>query len=300
VLTQEVYPTIPSYLGADTTWKKQIELDVKIYIPHPALQEYVLNISTVHFDLPMGIRDAITPYPPSPFQSLIFYCNAPISMGRLEEPGFDLQPLAVLVGPQCSRVNIKVHKTLNAIRVDFFPGALYRMLGIPMHELLDRGFDATVFFHAEIRSINEELQNLSDLEQGKNAVERFLLNQLKHCKAILPFDCAMIDLMKQDGNMSIENAASLSCLSVKQFERKCKERIGMNPKMYARILKFSKAYRLHEMFPELSWITIAYQAGYYDQMHMIRDFKTFAGVNPSIIQQQLLATPLRMQKDLRY
>jgi AraC-like DNA-binding protein len=98
--------------------------------------------------------------------------------------------------------------------------------------------------------------------------------------------------------MPIEQAASLSCLSMKQFERKCKERIGMNPKMYARILKFSKAYRLHEALPQLSWTKIAYEAGYYDQMHMIKDFKVFAGVNPSVIEQQLLSTPLRMQKDL--
>ena len=74
----------------------------------------------------------------------------------------------------------------------------------------------------------------------------------------------------------------------------------MNPKMYARILKFSKAYRLHEAFPQLSWTKIAFEAGYYDQMHMIRDFKVFAGVNPSVIEQQLHSTPLRMQKDLRY
>lgn len=100
--------------------------------------------------------------------------------------------------------------------------------------------------------------------------------------------------------MAIQELASLSCLSIKQFERKCRERIGMNPKLYARILRFSKAYRLHEVYPELSWLDIAYQAGYYDQMHMIRDFKVFAGVNPSVIEQQLLRTPLRMQKDLRY
>jgi AraC-like DNA-binding protein len=221
-------------------------------------------------------------------------------MGRPEKEVFEKQPLAVLVGPQWSRVNIKVHKALKAIRVDFLPGGMYRMLGIPMHELFDEGFDATTFFHSEIASLSEQLQNVANLEEGKNAVEKFLLNQLKNCKALLPFDSAMRVLLKNDGNMSIENAASLSCLSIKQFERKCKERVGMNPKMYARILKFSKAYRLHEAFPERSWIEIAHQAGFYDQMHMIRDFKTFAGVNPSIIQQQLLATPLRMQKDLRY
>ncbi len=74
----------------------------------------------------------------------------------------------------------------------------------------------------------------------------------------------------------------------------------MNPKAYARIVRFSKAYRLHETFPQLSWTEIAHTAGYFDQMHLIKDFKEFAGVNPSVIEQQLLHTPLRMQKDLPY
>lgn len=275
-------------------------MDVRIYIPHPALQEHVLNISTVHAILPDGMESVVTPYPPSPFQSLMFYCNHPVSMGRAGSNIFEMQPNAVLVGPQCSRVNIKVNKVLKAIRVDFLPGGMYRMLGVPLYELLDCGFDAATFFNREVRSINEDLQNLPDLLEGKNRVETFLLNQVKNSKAILPIDYAIRVLMKEDGDMSMEAAASLACLSIKQFERKCKERIGMNPKMYARILKFSKAYRLHEASPALSWTTIAHEAGYYDQMHMIRDFKAFAGVTPSVIQLQLRDTPLRMHKDLLY
>ncbi len=221
-------------------------------------------------------------------------------MGRVEDGNFDKQPLSVLIGPQFSRVNIKVHRQLSAIRVDFLPGGMYRMLGIPMHELFDVGFDALDFFGREMSCVNEQLQNTPNLEEGKNIVERFLLNQVTKLKVLLPVDSALRILLNHNGNMPIEKTASFSCLSIKQFERKCKERIGMNPKMFARILKFSKAYRLHESNPQLSWIHIAYDAGYYDQMHMIRDFKTFAGVNPSVIEQQLLSTPLRMQKDLRY
>lgn len=275
-------------------------MEVKIYIPHPALQEYILNISTVNVKLPEGINDAVTPYPPTPFQSLMFYCNNPISMGRAEKVDFDKQPHTVLVGPQFSRVNIKVYNQLSAVRVDFLPGGMYRMLGVPMHELFDKGFDASDFFGAGMRSVNEQLQHISDLKEGKNIVEKFLLNQVTSLKEILPFDSALRILLNNNGNMPIEKTAQFSCLSIKQFERKCKERIGMNPKMYARILKFSKAYRLHESCPQLSWTKIAYDAGYYDQMHMIRDFKIFAGVNPSVIERQLLSTPLRMQKDLRY
>lgn len=275
-------------------------MEVKIYIPHPALQQYVLNISTVNALLPEGINEVVTPYPPTPFQSLMFYCNNPISMSRVDNGDFEKQPLIVVIGPQFSRVNIKVHGQLKAVRVDFLPGGMYRMLGIPMHELFDGGFDALDLFGNEMKSINQQMQNLHDLEEGKNIVEQFLLRQVKNLKEVLPFDDALQSLLINNGNVAIEKTASLSCLSLKQFERKCKERIGMNPKMFARILKFSKAYRLHEAAPQLSWTKIAYEAGYYDQMHMIRDFKVFAGVNPSVIQQQLLSTPIRMQKDLRY
>ena len=274
-------------------------MEVKIYIPHPALQEYVLNISTVNVALPRGLSNVVTPYPPTPFQSLMFYCNDPVSMGRMGSVDFAKQPLSVVVGPQFSRVNIKVESQLSAIRVDFLPGGMYRLLGVPMHELFDGGFDALYFFKAGMKSINEQLQNTSNLAEGKTIVEEFLLKYTKNLKQMLPFDSAMQILLNQNGDIAIEKIASLSCLSIKQFERKCKERIGMNPKLYARILKFSKAYRLREVFPHLSWTKIAYEAGYYDQMHMIKDFKVFAGVNPSIIDQQLLSTPLRMQKDLR-
>lgn len=275
-------------------------MEVKIYIPHPALQDYILNLSTVDALLPEGIKDVVTPYPPTPFQSLIFYCNNPVSLGRIGKGDFDEQPLIVLIGPQVSRVNVKVYSQLRSIRVDFLPGGIYRMLGIPMNELFDNGFDALHFFGAEMKSINEQLQNISDLEDGKNIVEKFLLQQAKSLKEILPLDYALRILMKSNGNMAVEKVASLSCLSMKQFERKCQERIGMNPKMHARILRFSNAYRMREALPKLSWIKIAHEAGYYDQMHMIRDFKIFAGVNPSVIEQQLLSTPLRMQKDLHF
>lgn len=274
-------------------------MEVHVYIPHPALKDYILTISTVHFVLPEGNREVVTPYPPTPFQSILFYCSHPISMSRTAEDCFHLQPSTVVVGPQFSRVNIMVHRQLSAIRVDFLPGGLFRMLGIPMQELFDGGFDAQELFGKEIREINDYLQNITTLEEGKNLVEGFLLRHVKDLKERLPVDAALGKLLDHHGCLPMEETASLACLSLKQFERKCRERIGMNPKLYSRILKFSKAYRLYEAFPQLSWTQIAQEAGYYDQMHMIRDFKVFAGVNPTIIGQQLSTTPLRMQKDLR-
>jgi AraC-like DNA-binding protein len=270
----------------------------KVYIPHAALQEFVISIIAIDALLPDGIDEVETPYPPTPHQSIIFYCDHPIRMQKEGWDHFDLQPTIVVVGPQYTRVNLVVRERLKAVRVDFYPGGLYRLLGIPMTHLFDGGFNALEVFGNEMNVIHQQLLDSPDNETRKNIVEEFLLEKRNHLKTTLPFDFAMRELMRNDGNISIEKIASFACLSLRQFERKCSERIGMPPKSFARIIRFSKAYRLREAHPHLTWTAIAHEAGYFDQMHFIRDFKEFAGVTPSIIEEALLETPFRMQADL--
>ncbi len=93
----------------------------------------------------------------------------------------------MLIGPQLSRVNIMVSNQLRAIRVDFLPGGMYRLLGVPMNEMADGGFDARDFFGPEMKSINEQLHHVNSLEEGKNIVEKFLLTKASKLKPILPF-----------------------------------------------------------------------------------------------------------------
>ncbi|MBL7709805.1 MAG: AraC family transcriptional regulator, partial [Chitinophagaceae bacterium] len=101
------------------------------------------------------------------------------------------------------------------------------------------------------------------------------------------------------GTMPVEKIASLACLSLRQFERVSKERIGLPPKLFARIVRFSKAYRLRENFTGMSWTQIAYECNYFDQMHLIRDFKQFTGVSPRLIEKDLEGSPIRLQATLR-
>jgi AraC-like DNA-binding protein len=211
---------------------------------------------------------------------------------------FDLQPSIVVVGAMYTRVNLIVRKRLKCVRVDFFPGGLYRLLGIPMTHLFDGGFNAFDILGNEMAEINEKILEAPDNDTSKSIVEEFLMKKRNQLKTTLPFDFAMRKLMRNDGNISIEKIASLACLSLRQFERKCVERIGMPPKSFARIVRFSKAYRLREARLALTWTAIAHEAGYFDQMHFIRDFKEFAGVTPQIIEEALSGTPFRMQADL--
>ncbi|MBA2745575.1 MAG: AraC family transcriptional regulator, partial [Flavisolibacter sp.] len=243
---------------------------------------------------------AVAPYPPTPQQSLFFYLADPIQMNKEGSHDFLLQPRCVVVGPQLNRVNLIVGKHHKSVRVGFHPGGLFRLLGVPMLELADEGFDASLFFGSHLTEVMEQLAEAPDHLAIKSTIETFLLSQIKGLKTFHPIDLALQNLVACGGLMSMEQTASDACLSLRQFERLCKTRLGMNPKLFARIARFSKAYRLSENKGRINWSSIAYECGYFDQMHMIRDFKDFAGVNPGMILSQLSATPLRLQKDIKF
>jgi AraC-like DNA-binding protein len=271
----------------------------KFYIPHPLLQEFINCIMIVHVQVDTTSGPVICPYPPAPQDSLFFYLDDLISVKKQSAQEFIAQPRSVLVGTQLEGVSVNIHRSHKAVRVGFQPGGMYRLLGINMHEFIDNSYNAEDVFGNEMHALNERLCDCVTFDEIKTIIESFLMKKVNHLQRSLPFDRVMQELVRRGGTFTMDEAADLACLSVRQFERVSKQRIGMPPKLYARLVRFSKAYRIRENFAHLSWTHIAHQCGYFDQMHFIRDFKLFAGVTPTIIDKELKTNPVRLQAQLR-
>jgi methylphosphotriester-DNA--protein-cysteine methyltransferase len=57
-----------------------------------------------------------------------------------------------------------------------------------------------------------------------------------------------------------------------------RETIGVSPKTFAEVTRFRRAVRAAREENHAGWATIA--AGYYDQAHLITEFRAIAGVTP--------------------
>lgn len=270
-------------------------MNIQFYIPHPLLQQLVSYFMTFEAKMDAGTASTVCPFPPTPQHCIYFYVNDPVQTQKAGTPHFITKPPSITVGPQLTRVNIDIGRNHKMLCVAFHPAGLYRLLGTPMHQLFDEDYDSSLLLGNGIGQLNQQLKEAVNPLQLKILVENFLLKKIQAAKKTLPFDLAMQELVKTDGNTPIEKIAALSCLSLRQFERTCKERIGIPPKLFARLTRFSKAYRLKESQTGLSWTSIAYECGYFDQMHLIRDFKEFAGTTPTIMQHEIIASPLRLQ-----
>jgi len=81
-------------------------------------------------------------------------------------------------------------------------------------------------------------------------------------------------------------------LSSRQYQRRFKQRMGVSPETYIRILKFQQSLQAinHQAFSKLS--DIGYELGFADQSHFIREFKLFSGYTPKDFLQQQKPEPV--------
>jgi AraC-like DNA-binding protein len=270
----------------------------KVYKPHPALQDLVncISIYEVDFTENQSLTN-IYRFVPAYQRYIIFYLEDPIKVLKPGHDEFITKATCVTIGPQDQAVTLDMGNHHMALCIAFQPGGLHRLLKMPLSEMYEQDFDTRLLLgNHEIAEITERLKEADDWDHMISIVEFYLLKKVSGLKPLLPVDQAMAALVSAAGNGTIEELASLACLSLRQFERKCTERLGMPPKQYARLIRFCKAYQLKEAFPQKTWTEIAYHSGYYDQMHFIRDFKKFAGITPSFIDEEELQTTIRLHK----
>ena len=79
------------------------------------------------------------------------------------------------------------------------------------------------------------------------------------------------------------------------MQRGFQQVIAISPKVFARILRFQEAQRRLMFDPDADLTGLAYECGYFDQAHFIKDFKAFVGKTPSEYAQHMR----RMQEILK-
>ncbi|MBC7921185.1 MAG: AraC family transcriptional regulator [Ferruginibacter sp.] len=260
---------------------------LRFYSPQPALVGFVKGYQIVHVHTPAEQPLPVYPFPPHAVQFLSFYARDPIEVFHSRTQQTNTSPSCIIVGPQVSRVDLTMGRDLLIIATFFEPGGLYRLLGIPMGEFFDDAFDVSLLWGAQIRQVEEQLRQTTNYDRMQQLVETFLLRRLQQKQQEKhPIDAAFRQMADSSRPLSLDYLADQACLSPRQFERKCYERLGLGPKTFSRIVRFSKAYRLKERRPDLDWLDVALHCSYYDMQHLRRDFREFANATPTLVLQE--------------
>jgi AraC-like DNA-binding protein len=260
----------------------------RLYPPAPALRPYIQTYSVMHVHTGETAQPIIKPFPAGPEQCLFFYARDEVRSYKNGETQAVFSSPSIIVGPQVTRVNLMLYPDHLTVAVFFHPGGLHALLGgMPMTETFDFSIDSALLWPVEIRELNEQLALTDNYDLMVALVEGFLVRQYAriHLRPE-PIDKAFRLMLDPLYAPSIEQLADAACLSARQFRRKFYEKMGLSPKVFARIVRFNKAFRLKEKNPHLDWLDVICLTGYHDFHHLLRDFREFAHTTPTLLLEE--------------
>jgi AraC-like DNA-binding protein len=77
--------------------------------------------------------------------------------------------------------------------------------------------------------------------------------------------------------LPVSRHAAAAGLSERQLRRRFLVAVGLSPKAYARVVRLHRAMALARSSPVPDWAEIAVRSGFYDQPHMIAEFRRAVG-----------------------
>jgi AraC-like DNA-binding protein len=238
--------------------------------PRPALQHYVRHIRVAD-----SVRDA-RPYVRLPDGELELVVRVGAHEAALHAVGTRLAPL---------HKSVQEGGRFQALAVRFKPGGAYPFFGVPVSELTDRMIDLERLWGADSARLREALLSTAT-QQGRVALlEDALVSRLSGPALFEPASAASVRralriLQESSVLPSVEGLAEQLGASPRQLRRAFAAVTGLGPKEYLRIVRFQRALKRARQAPTPHWGTIAAALGYYDQAHLIAEFRALSGHTP--------------------
>jgi len=168
---------------------------------------------------------------------------------------------------------------VHLVGIRWRPGGAWPFLGVPLREFSGQVVELDAILGSEISELRDRLGEAPSDDARFDLLEEWLRNRyqttptraVRHALRLIQRGAKTVHI----GRMADEIGISHKHL-LREFER-C---VGLNPKTFARICAFQRVIQSVGQKPDVEWAATASQCGYYDQAHLIREFRAFSGLTP--------------------
>ncbi|HEX5725541.1 MAG TPA: helix-turn-helix domain-containing protein [Longimicrobiaceae bacterium] len=248
------------------------------HAPSPALADLVECYWTIHAHLPAGETRPNRVLPDGCMDVIFDLGDPPLRGGcslRSYAVGAMRQPLLTHLAGRVELVGVR-----------FRPGGAPRLLGVAAHELADRTAPLHDLWHQPGRDLEEAVAGAPAAERMR-VLDAALLRRLgggyRRDPAVA---CAAALIARSGGRLPVRALHEPLGITRRHLERIFAEAVGLTPKLACRVARFHAALRLMDGAPGLGWSRLALEAGFYDQAHLIREFRDLSGLTPVALRAE--------------
>jgi AraC-like DNA-binding protein len=173
-----------------------------------------------------------------------------------------------------------------AARVHF--GAAETVLGVPASAIAGRILALDELWgEAATRRLLDRLANARTTLDAATILESAIAERLAVVDARRVKSHLALKATEMLRNSNVNAVAAALGVSERHLRRVFQDTIGMSPKAFAKLDRFHRALHAGREDNRASWAGIAATSGYYDQAHLIDEFRTITGATPSELLSEL-------------
>jgi AraC-like DNA-binding protein len=186
---------------------------------------------------------------------------------------------AAFMGPHAEPFAIDTAEQRRVMGVTFRAGGAFPFIGPPASALTGDHVALDALWGRDGATLRERALDTRDPEEKLAVLERALLSRTSK-----PLER---DPMIARAAAALEEGLPIAALvaqlgsSEKRFVRRFVEQVGLNPKRFARVRRFQQLLRSIACGRSVPWARVASECGYYDQSHLVHEFRAFSGMAPS-------------------
>lgn len=269
--------------------------------PSAELREYFSTYLVIDSDAEDFLR---YPVKAGPKAALAFFLSGNFSM-ETEGAKFPF-PETALIGPVLSAYTVIFPAGQSCVVIaEFTETGCYELLGENPRSVLNTCKDLSdSVAPADVAALKAGIsESASDPQKKIAALEKLLLGIVKASKELSKGELLRIGTVKQAADhvksgvdrVSVEELASSMSVSERTLQRNFQTITGLSPKQYIDLVRFTKLFHLY-FENKSAFAEIFYQSSYYDQSHIIKKFRKYAGLSPG----KVLKHPFNFSSGLSY
>jgi len=188
---------------------------------------------------------------------------------------------AVISGTQTRYFVLGASAELSILGVHFRPGGAAALLGMPLSELTDRHVSLEQVLGAQGRTLREQILNAESTARAFQLLERALIACLQS-RCVHPAVAFALRRFTDHPTVGVVGEVTAAPgYSAKRFIRLFTDHVGVSPKRFCRILRLQAVIKRLASAAPVEWAEVALDGGYYDQSHLIHDFRAMTGLTPT-------------------
>jgi AraC-like DNA-binding protein len=185
------------------------------------------------------------------------------------------------------KAHIKLNGKVDMLGICFLSEGFYPFFRVPVSEFKNQLFGANEIGFKLINTISERLKSTADIDARLAILENELILMLMNGVPTPENFRQIFNALKQSDNpIQIAEFCQRNNIGMRQLERMYNKYVGVSANTYSTLNRFHTSLNqlLIQDYSKLS--DLAFDNGYFDQMHFIKDFKRFAGDTPKSFVRQ--------------